>query len=45
MTALTTPISEATVRALKVGDEGAISGVVFTGLRPGTALACGRMNA
>ncbi len=31
MTRLTTPISEAAVRSLKVGDEVLISGVVFTG--------------
>ncbi len=31
MIALTTPISEATIRSLKVGDEVLISGVVFTG--------------
>jgi tartrate/fumarate subfamily iron-sulfur-dependent hydro-lyase beta chain len=31
MISLTTPISEATIRALKVGDEVAISGVLFTG--------------
>ena len=31
MTEITTPISEQTIRALKVGDEVAISGVVFTG--------------
>ena len=31
MTQLTTPISEATVRSLKVGDEVQLSGVLFTG--------------
>lgn len=31
MTTLTTPISEATIRSLKVGDEVHISGVLFTG--------------
>jgi tartrate/fumarate subfamily iron-sulfur-dependent hydro-lyase beta chain len=31
MTSLTTPISEAAVRSLKVGDEVQISGIVFTG--------------
>lgn len=31
MTALTTPVSETTIRALKVGDEVSISGIVFTG--------------
>jgi tartrate dehydratase beta subunit/fumarate hydratase class I family protein len=31
MTTLTTPISEAAIRVLKVGDEGAISGNMFTG--------------
>lgn len=31
MTRLTTPISEAAIRSLKVGDEVLISGVVFTG--------------
>ncbi len=31
MTSLQTPLTEAAVRALKVGDEVAISGVVFTG--------------
>ena len=31
MTALTTPISEAAIRSLKVGDEVAITGTLFTG--------------
>jgi tartrate/fumarate subfamily iron-sulfur-dependent hydro-lyase beta chain len=31
MTTLTTPISEAAIRSLKVGDEVLISGIVFTG--------------
>lgn len=31
MTQLTTPLTESAVRALKVGDEVAISGIVFTG--------------
>ena len=31
MTQLTTPVPEATIRALKVGDEVAITGVLFTG--------------
>ena len=31
MTKLTTPISEATIRSLKVGDEVQITGTLFTG--------------
>jgi fumarate hydratase class I len=31
MIALSTPVSEAAVRALKVGDEVAITGTLFTG--------------
>ena len=31
MTTLTTPVTEAAVRALKVGDEVAITGILFTG--------------
>lgn len=31
MITLTTPISEATIRALKIGDEGAFTGIVFIG--------------
>jgi len=31
MTSLTTPVSEAVIRSLKVGDEVAITGVLFTG--------------